>query len=47
MPVPKKRTSKAKKKIRQASWKKKAFQESQKALSLAFSILNKRTNTSK
>ena len=34
MAVPKKRTSKAKKNIRKASWKKKAFKEGKKALSL-------------
>ena len=42
MAVPKKRTSKSKKNIRKASWKKKAFQEGKKALSLAFSALTKK-----
>ena len=42
MAVPKKRTSKAKKNIRKARWKKKAFQEGKKALSLAFSALSKK-----
>ena len=42
MAVPKKRTSKAKKNIRKARWKKKAFREGQKALSLAFSAMTKK-----
>lgn len=42
MAVPKKRTSKAKKNIRKAHWKKKASQESKKALSLAFSAISKK-----
>ena len=42
MAVPKKRSSKAKKNSRKASWKKKAFQEGKKALSLAFSALAKK-----
>lgn len=42
MAVPKKRTSKAKKNIRKANWKKKASQQAKKALSLAFSALNKK-----
>jgi len=39
MAVPKKRTSKSKKNSRKAIWKKKADKESQKALSLAKSVL--------
>lgn len=42
MAVPKKRTSKAKKNIRKAAWKRKASQESKKALSLAFSTISKK-----
>ena len=42
MAVPKKRTSKAKKNIRKARWKKKAYKESKKALSLAFSAISKK-----
>ena len=42
MAVPKKRTSKAKKNIRKARWKKKATEESKKALSLAFSAISKK-----
>lgn len=39
MAVPKKRTSKSKTKSRKAHWKKKAWSQSRKALSLARSIL--------
>ena len=39
MAVPKKRTSKAKKNARKSVWKLEALKESQKALSLAKSIL--------
>lgn len=42
MAVPKKRTSKAKKNIRKARWKKKALQEGKKAFSLAFSAFSKK-----
>lgn len=39
MAVPKKRTSKSKSKSRKAKWKQQAWNESQKALSLAKSML--------
>jgi len=39
MAVPKKRTSKSKKKSRKANWKQKANKEAQKSLSLAKSML--------
>nr|YP_010903587.1 ribosomal protein L32 [Hypnea wynnei]WCH56439.1 ribosomal protein L32 [Hypnea wynnei] len=39
MAVPKKRTSKSKSKSRKANWKHKAYFESQKALSIAKSLL--------
>ena len=39
MAVPKKRTSKAKKRARKANWKRKGKQVSQKSLSLAKSML--------
>jgi len=45
MAVPKKRTSKAKKNSRKANWKRKAYFEAKKSLSLAKSILRgKRTS---
>nr|YP_009296651.1 ribosomal protein L32 [Apophlaea sinclairii]AOM65791.1 ribosomal protein L32 [Apophlaea sinclairii] len=44
MAVPKKRTSKSKSKLRKAKWKRKAYKEAEKALSLAKSVL---TNKSK
>ncbi|MGF1494186.1 MAG: 50S ribosomal protein L32 [Microcoleaceae cyanobacterium] len=43
MAVPKKRTSKSKRKSRQAVWKRKAYYEAQKALSLGKSILTGRS----
>nr|YP_010732100.1 ribosomal protein L32 [Massjukichlorella minus]WDY13014.1 ribosomal protein L32 [Massjukichlorella minus] len=46
MAVPKKRTSKSKKNIRKANWKKKAFEETKKALSLALSALNQKDSKS-
>lgn len=39
MAVPKKRTSKTKKNTRKANWKRKAYKESEKSLSLAKSML--------
>ncbi|MGL5081804.1 MAG: 50S ribosomal protein L32 [Microcoleaceae cyanobacterium] len=42
MAVPKKRTSKSKRKSRQAVWKRQAYHEAQKALSLGKSILTGR-----
>nr|YP_010484928.1 ribosomal protein L32 [Hypnea cervicornis]UVW80622.1 ribosomal protein L32 [Hypnea cervicornis] len=45
MAVPKKRTSKSKSKSRKANWKHKAYFKSQKALSLAKSLLNGKTNS--
>nr|YP_010726301.1 ribosomal protein L32 [Hypnea brasiliensis]WCH55245.1 ribosomal protein L32 [Hypnea brasiliensis]WDY84776.1 ribosomal protein L32 [Hypnea brasiliensis] len=39
MAVPKKRTSKSKSKSRKANWKNKAYHQSQKALSLAKSLM--------
>nr|YP_010732362.1 ribosomal protein L32 [Polulichloris maxima]WDY13276.1 ribosomal protein L32 [Polulichloris maxima] len=47
MAVPKKRTSKAKKNMRKASWKKKASEESKKAISLAFSAISRRESDKK
>nr|YP_010925522.1 chloroplast 50S ribosomal protein L32 [Neoporphyra dentata]WKD83754.1 chloroplast 50S ribosomal protein L32 [Neoporphyra dentata]BCA87229.1 ribosomal protein L32 [Neoporphyra dentata] len=44
MAVPKKRTSKAKKNARKANWKNQARVESQKALSLAKSVLTRKSN---
>nr|YP_009295563.1 ribosomal protein L32 [Mastocarpus papillatus]AOL58047.1 ribosomal protein L32 [Mastocarpus papillatus] len=45
MAVPKKRASKSKSNSRKANWKRKAYLSSQKALSLAKSVLtNKNTN---
>ena len=45
MAVPKKRTSKAKKNARKANWKKKADKQTQKALSLAKSVLRGQTTS--
>lgn len=45
MAVPKKRTSKAKKNSRKATWKNKAIKEAQKALSLAKSVLKGQTTS--
>ena len=39
MAVPKKRTSKSRKKARKANWKRKGYKAAQKSLSLAKSIL--------
>lgn len=44
MAVPKKRTSKAKKNARKANWKNQAKTEAQKALSLAKSVLTRKSN---
>nr|ALL97168.1 ribosomal protein L32 [Pyropia endiviifolia] len=44
MAVPKKRTSKAKKNARKANWKNQARSEAQKALSLAKSVLTRKSN---
>nr|AIA21443.1 50S ribosomal protein L32 [Neopyropia fucicola] len=44
MAVPKKRTSKAKKNARKANWKNQARTEAQKALSLAKSVLTRKSN---
>ena len=41
MAVPKKRTSKSKKNIRKANWKKKGFSQTKKALSLVVVALSK------
>lgn len=45
MAVPKKRTSKAKKKSRKANWKRKGYVMAQKSLSLAKSILRNKTTS--
>ena len=45
MAVPKKRTSKAKRNKRKAVWKRKAYKESKKSLSLAKSMLKGKTNS--
>nr|YP_009497418.1 ribosomal protein L32 [Biddulphia biddulphiana]AWT40131.1 ribosomal protein L32 [Biddulphia biddulphiana] len=45
MAVPKKRTSKSKKKTRKANWKKKANKEAQKSLALAKSVLQGKSTT--
>ncbi|MBC8307889.1 MAG: 50S ribosomal protein L32 [Pelagibacterales bacterium] len=45
MAVPKKRTSKAKKNARKANWKRKAYGQAQKALSLAKSVLKGQTTS--
>ncbi|MBD1939526.1 50S ribosomal protein L32 [Microcoleus sp. FACHB-68] len=44
MAVPKKKTSKSKRDKRKATWKHKAVQQAQKALSLGKSILTKRSS---
>ena len=45
MAVPKKRTSKAKKKSRKANWKRKGYIAAQKSLSLAKSMLRGETTS--
>lgn len=45
MAVPKKRTSKAKTRSRKACWKRKAFYEAEKAMSLAKSSLTMKSNS--
>lgn len=45
MAVPKKRTSKSKTRSRKAFWKRQAFHESIKAISLAKSLLTIRSNS--
>ncbi|MDJ0703666.1 MAG: 50S ribosomal protein L32 [Leptolyngbyaceae cyanobacterium MO_188.B28] len=45
MAVPKKKTSKTKRDMRRANWKRKAALEAQKALSLGKSILTNRSNS--
>lgn len=45
MAVPKKRTSKSKKKSRKAYWKREAFHQSLKAMSLAKSSLTMKSNS--
>ncbi|MCG8368273.1 MAG: 50S ribosomal protein L32 [Pseudanabaenales cyanobacterium] len=45
MAVPKKKTSKSKRNMRRANWKRKAALEAQKALSLGKSILTNRSNS--
>jgi large subunit ribosomal protein L32 len=45
MAVPKKRTSKSKKNSRKANWKKKAEKASQKAFSLAKSVLQNQSTS--
>ena len=45
MAVPKKRTSKSRTKSRKACWKKQAFHQSLKAISLAKSCLTMRSNS--
>lgn len=45
MAVPKKRTSRSKSRSRKASWKHKAYIESQKAISLVRSLLTKKNNS--
>nr|YP_010726662.1 ribosomal protein L32 [Hypnea edeniana]WCH54648.1 ribosomal protein L32 [Hypnea edeniana]WDY85137.1 ribosomal protein L32 [Hypnea edeniana] len=45
MAVPKKRTSKSKSKSRKANWKRKAYFQSQQALSLAKSLLKDKNNS--
>ena len=45
MAVPKKRTSKAKKKARKETWKRKGSQTAQKSLSLAKSMLQGKTTS--
>lgn len=45
MAVPKKRTSKSKSKSRKSNWKHKSYFKSQKALSLAKSLLTGKSNS--
>lgn len=45
MAVPKKRTSKAKTRSRKACWKRKAFYQAEKAISLAKSSLTMKSNS--
>jgi len=45
MAVPKKRTSKAKKRTRKANWKRKCYFNAQKSLSLAKSMLKGKTTS--
>jgi len=45
MAVPKKRVSKAKKNARKSNWKRKAYSQAQKALSLAKSVLKGQTTS--
>lgn len=45
MAVPKKKTSKAKRDQRKATWKRKAAKEAEKALSLGKSVLTGRSNS--
>ena len=45
MAVPKKKTSKSKRDMRRANWKRKAALEAQKALSLGKSVLTNRSNS--
>nr|YP_010732259.1 ribosomal protein L32 [Watanabea sichuanensis]WDY13173.1 ribosomal protein L32 [Watanabea sichuanensis] len=47
MAVPKKRTSKSKKNSRKANWKKKAFEQTQKAFSLAIVAVSKKVASTK
>ena len=45
MAVPKKRTSKSRKRARKANWKRKGFMAAQKSLSLAKSMLRGKTTS--
>nr|YP_009295869.1 ribosomal protein L32 [Schimmelmannia schousboei]AOM64804.1 ribosomal protein L32 [Schimmelmannia schousboei] len=45
MAVPKKRTSKSKSKSRKSNWKREAYFQGQKSLSLAKSILTEKANS--
>nr|QCI06268.1 ribosomal protein L32 [Dicranema revolutum] len=45
MAVPKQRTSKSKSKSRKAKWKRQAYFKSQKAISLAKSLLTQKSNS--
>jgi large subunit ribosomal protein L32 len=45
MAVPKKKTSKSKRSMRRATWKRRAALEAQKALSLGKSVLTNRSNS--
>lgn len=45
MAVPKKRTSKSKTRARQAYWKRKAYHQALKSISLAKSILSMKSNS--